>query len=95
MKAVIEFEFDECLEDEFAKNYLDTVKNVFHLFHFVDSVTKCELVDEREYLVDYNEKYCKSVMARNEEHARQLVVDDRKGDTLYYSIETVSIEPKS
>lgn len=94
MKAVIEFEFDECLEDEFAKNYLETVGNMFHLFHFVESVTKCEIVDEREYLVDYNEKYCKAVMARNADEARELVINQRMGKTLYHNIDTVSVEEK-
>lgn len=95
MKAVIEIELQDDVDKEFLEEYLQVISKMLHMFHFVESVRKCDIVNEREYLVDYNEKYCKTVMARDEEHARQLVIDERRGDTLYYNIETVSVEPKS
>lgn len=94
MKAVIEVELQDDVEKEFLEDYLQAITKMFYMFHFVESVHKCDIVEEREYLVDYNEKYCKAVMARDEAHAKQLVVDERKGDTLYYHIETLSVEPK-
>lgn len=95
MKAVIEIALQDDVDKEFLEEYLRAITKMLHMFHFVESVHRCEVVDEREYLVDYSEKYCKTVMARDEEHARQLVIDERRGDTLYYNIETISVEPKS
>jgi hypothetical protein len=94
MKAIVEIALQDDIDKEFLDEYLQVVTKMFLMFHFVESVHKCEVVDEREYLVDYNEKYCKTVMARDAEHARSLVIDHRKGEILYFNTETVSVEEK-
>lgn len=94
MKAVIEIELQDDVEKEFLEDYLQAVTKMFYMFHFVESVHKCDIVEEREFLVDYNEKFCKAVMARNAEEARDLVINQRMGKTLYHDTEAVNVEEK-
>jgi hypothetical protein len=92
MKGVIEFEFDEYLENEFAEEYLQVITKMLYMFHFVASVDTTKLVDEKEYLVDYVEKYCKTVKANNPEEARKKVLEERQGETLYFETNLHRIE---
>jgi hypothetical protein len=94
MKYKFEITLEDGLEKEFAEEYLEVIIKMFYLCHFVEAVTKAEIVEEKEFLVDYNEKYTKTVMARNAEEARKKVIDDKQGLTLYYETETCGVEEK-
>jgi hypothetical protein len=95
MKAQIEFTFSGDLDREFAQEYLENITKMMYMFHFVDAVTKAEVTqDTKEFVVDYNDCYVKSVFARDEEEARRLVIDEKQGDTLYFTQSVSQVEEK-
>jgi len=95
MRGQIEFIFNGDLDKEFADDYIKTILQMMYMFHFVDSVVKCEVTQEgKEFLVDYNDCYVKSVYANSEEEAKRLVLDEKQGDTLYFSQEVNEVEVK-
>lgn len=92
MKGKIEFEFDECLEREFAEGYMEVIGKMLHMFHFVDSVCETKVVDDEpkrdKYDIHFNEKFCVQVEAKNEDEAYELA-KAKKGNILFYETEFV------
>jgi hypothetical protein len=95
MRGIIEFDFDECVDREFAEEYIKTINQMLYMFHFVDGVTKADIQEDAiEYLVDYNDCYAKSIRATSEDEARRLVLDEKQGDTLYFTQRVNKVEVK-
>jgi len=95
MRGQIEFIFNGDLDKEFADDYIKTILQMMYMSHFVDSVGKGEVTQEgKEFLVDYNDCYVKSIHAKDEEEARRLVIDEKQGDTLFFTQQVNEVEVK-
>lgn len=97
MKAVIEFEFEENIPKEFAEDYVEAIRKMLYMFHFVDGVTKFGVVEqdeEREFVVTYTATHSKLIKAKTRDEAERKVMDYREGESLTYDKDLVAINER-